>query len=265
MSEPIRLYHARCGWRCGNAGDECARDIVRHYTQRVVTVCDARDSPTLVAAGSIAQNLPASYSGAVWGTGLMFEHARVYAPGARVLAVRGQLTARRWEGLGKVAFGDPGILAADVYGVARTEPRYAVGLIPHYADADLEEVALWARAFPDDATTIDICGRPRDVLEQMSRCAFIISSSLHGLVFADSLGIPNAWVVLSDRVQGAGFKFRDYYSAHGIRDPMAVSFHRGARPSDIAARAWEYKRPMLAGMKVRLVVALEGMGEGDAR
>jgi hypothetical protein len=48
---------------------------------------------------------------------------------------------------------------------------------------------------------------------------------LHGLVLADAIGIPNVWTLLSEnKVVGHGFKFRDYYSAFDIDDPIPFSF-----------------------------------------
>ena len=36
------------------------------------------------------------------------------------------------------------------------------------------------------------------------------------MVVADSFGIPNLHIVVSSRLKGDGFKFRDYYSAFNI-------------------------------------------------
>ena len=48
-------------------------------------------------------------------------------------------------------------------------------------------------------------------MEQLNSCDYILSSSLHGLIFADSYNIPNLWVRFGSKVDGDGFKYRDYY------------------------------------------------------
>jgi len=55
-----------------------------------------------------------------------------------------------------------------------------------------------------------------DVVAEISKCEAVLSSSLHGLVVADSFGIPNRRAVASDLLTGGDYKFRDYYSAFGI-------------------------------------------------
>jgi pyruvyltransferase len=65
--------------------------------------------------------------------------------------------------------------------------------------------------------------KPAAVLQDIDKCDAILSSSLHGLVCADSLNIPNGWLSLSDKVFGKGFKFRDHFSATEIfHNPLHV-------------------------------------------
>ncbi len=40
---------------------------------------------------------------------------------------------------------------------------------------------------------IDVLGRPRAVAEQIAASGFVLSSSLHGLIAAEALGVPNRW------------------------------------------------------------------------
>ena len=51
------------------------------------------------------------------------------------------------------------------------------------------------------------------VIDQICECDFIFSSSLHGIIFSHSLGIPAIHlenIVLMDDTEN--FKFKDYYS-----------------------------------------------------
>ena len=52
----------------------------------------------------------------------------------------------------------------------------------------------------------------------MAQCKCIISSAMHGLIAADSLGIPNVRMILSDKITGGNYKYDDYYSAFGIKN-----------------------------------------------
>jgi hypothetical protein len=63
---------------------------------------------------------------------------------------------------------------------------------------------------------IQIKNRLFRIMDQLVQCQFVLSSSLHGLIFADSYGIPNAHVILSNgKVMGGTFKFDDYYQGIG--------------------------------------------------
>ena len=69
---------------------------------------------------------------------------------------------------------------------------------------------------------IDVQRDCRQVFKDIVKCKYILSSSLHGLVVADSFGISNRWVEITDRVYGKGFKFFDYYSAFKIPEPRPL-------------------------------------------
>ena len=46
-------------------------------------------------------------------------------------------------------------------------------------------------------------------------CEAIVSSSLHGLVIAESFGIRSTWMKLSENLAGGEFKFHDYFLGTG--------------------------------------------------
>jgi hypothetical protein len=78
----------------------------------------------------------------------------------------------------------------------------------------------------------------------------VISSSLHGLIVADSLGIPNVWLRLSPDVLGGDYKFKDYYSVFGLAPEPIDEVTLISGDSELITRLSEcYQRPGIAGVK----------------
>lgn len=155
----------------------------------------------------------------IWGTGLMYEcvEKKKFSRPVKVHALRGRLTKERVSYmLGynvDCILADPGLLASLVYNC--DEKKYQIGIIPHFIEYD-EKIFDDLLRYYQNAVIIDVKNHPMRVLQQISQCECIISTSLHGLIIADSYGIPNQWCVYSDKVLGNGYKFRDYYSAFDL-------------------------------------------------
>ena len=169
----------------------------------------------VVAVGSLLQVIPESYTGFIVGSGLMLDTPKKI-PYAKILALRGAMTRDRIGASQDIILGDPGLLASELL-IVREPKDYVLGIVPHYKDKVASSVQSIFQRYPDDVLIIDVQRNPMDVIIDIDRCSYIMSSSLHGLVTADSLGIPNAWIVLFDKVIGNGFKFYDYASAFGAR------------------------------------------------
>lgn len=75
---------------------------------------------------------------------------------------------------------------------------------------------------------------PRAVAE-ISACETIVTSSLHGLITADALGIPAVWVGLDPAHEMGDFKFADYEAAVTPGVSRGVSFGEGRELSDLLA------------------------------
>ena len=180
----------------------------------------------LIGVGSILEKLPGNFKGAIWTTGFMHESSQREFPRARVLAVRGRLTLDRLTGRsnGNVALGDGGLLCNELSPSVRK--KYKLGVIPHFVDVDDPFVKTLADG-SGDIRVIDICAEESEVMQTVAECEHIISSSLHGLILADSLGIPNRWLELNrgaEIVTGEGFKYRDYYSVFGLQpEPLRLA------------------------------------------
>lgn len=171
----------------------------------------------LVLMGSILEHLPRNWTGTVCGAGKMFENSHVDLSSARVLAVRGKLTAASTKGVPKdVALGEPALLAPAWFRQRVTE--YDLGIIPHWSDKE-----LWPRF--DHGQLIDVTDHPEKVIEEITKCKRIITSSLHVVAIADAFGIPRRLELFGQaKKEGGDFKFRDYQSVFTDPDPHFGEF-----------------------------------------
>lgn len=183
----------------------------------------AKDDQELhyVTAGSIFNIV--NDKSIVWGTGIIGPEQDIKKP-HKILAVRGPDTRnlclkKGWEC--PAVYGDPVLLLSELYSPT-IEKEHDVGIIPHFVDMDTEWVNTQREA---GAFIIDITKEPLKVVDEILKCRKILSSSLHGLVVADSYGIPSVWIQLSDRIAGKDFKFKDYFkSVNRQNDPCFNSF-----------------------------------------
>ncbi|MEP2758491.1 MAG: polysaccharide pyruvyl transferase family protein [Hyphomicrobiales bacterium] len=159
--------------------------------------------------GSILDPLNNNFKGIIFGAGFLRPDRIKDIRSAKVIAVRGKLTKKNLGIDYEVLFGDPGLLLP--FFIAERPPkRFSLGIVPHYQEKTDKRIHAWALRFGEDACVIDVFSSPTDVFKKICQCEMIISSSLHGIVVADSLGIPNVWMKLSERDE---FKYHDYYSA----------------------------------------------------
>ncbi len=161
----------------------------------------------LVGVGSLIQHLPDDFSGAMWGTGLI-EDRRMDLPAATTLALRGELTRDRLGNPEVLALGDPGLLLPRR--IRRQTVRWDVGVIPHYAHRGHAGLERLIAGFDGTVTVVDVRRHPAAVGRHIASCRAIVTTSLHGLIVADSLGIPAIWVVMPNELFGGEFKFRDH-------------------------------------------------------
>ena len=188
-----------------NFGDEMGPEILLRlgYHVKRARLQDA----DIITAGSVLQSaLKYGRDGlVVWGSGMISENETVRTRDFNYAAVRGRLTAEQ-IGLDPrcTIMGDPGILASYLWPKPRT--RYQVGVVPHYVDK---------RPFNWADKVIDVTRPVAEVINDIASCATIVSSSLHGIIVAQSYGIPTMRLS-HPRIAGGDHKFADYQSAMGM-------------------------------------------------
>lgn len=112
---------------------------------------------------------------------------------------------------------DPGLLAS-CFATTDVEKKYSIGFVPHFREHGTKEVE-YILSNNNDMHFIDITGDSLDVIRELQECECVISSSLHGCIFSDSLHIPNLHARITELPVGGSFKYRDYYSAFNLEDP----------------------------------------------
>lgn len=216
-----------------NAGDQFSFALAkRYFSENVIpSTISTLTVPNLILVGSYLIKSDA-YSH-ICGAGFIATDPSWFqlstAPKS-IHCVRGPLTAELLEKQGihcPKIYADPGILAPELY--PRKNPAHnKVGIIPHFLDTNLPWInSCRNRGIP----IIDVLSPLDSYFSDIHRCEIILSSSLHGIIFANAYGIPALWIELSDNVIGAGFKFYDYYLSIGVK-PEKVHRIRVAEDTD---------------------------------
>lgn len=169
----------------------------------------------------------------IWGTGFINYDTRdqkmIQSRNIKILSLRGNLSKNRVERILdkelNIPTGDGGLLVDRWIGKGLPK-KYRLGIIPHYKEKDSPFVREMKNKY-SDSVIIDLGKKPIDVAKEIASCETILSSSLHGLIVADSFHIPNKHILLYPygvRMLGDGFKFADYYSSYGLNDtPLDVT------------------------------------------
>ena len=209
----MALKHIKAYWwnRHSYLGDVLTPLLLQHFGFAAERT-DPPDADVCVV-GSVLELIGPQFPGAVIGAGFIADGGPMAMPRARVLAVRGPLSAAR-VGIPGVALGDAGLLCPFLLPVVpRTQVR--LGIVPHFKDKEAEAVREIAARWPREIRIIDVQDEPIRVLTAIAECEAVLSSSLHGLIAAEAFGRRSGWLVLSDAVIGGGYKFRDHYGAFG--------------------------------------------------
>jgi len=203
-----------------NYGDIISPEIATYMTGEKYIINTGSPPPRLLCCGSIVG--VAQENDKVWGCGLISDSTP--APASKNItfaAVRGPLTRKKLIDAGfdvPEIYADSGILLKFIH-PGENVKNGPIGIVPHYADRAL--YFSITEKFKNDSRIkfIDIIGNPKTISAQIRSCSAIISSSLHGIVAAESFGIPAMFIRMGDRVVGGNFKFNDYYLGTG-REPV---------------------------------------------
>lgn len=200
----------------GNFGDTASPAIVEALAG-MPTRQAKNGEVKLISIGSVIHK--ASNFDIIWGTGVKGNAMQLDSTVKEltVAAVRGPLTLDflKKKGIktsGVVQLFDPGCLISVLYKsfIASVNPQDNITLgpcriIPHFRDD-----ALLRKSDAKFISNFIEADRPyTDMISKLLGAELVISSSLHGIIFAESLGIPACW--LKSPSGEDELKFHDYY------------------------------------------------------
>lgn len=222
---PVNYYTRHNNW-----GDQLNKYLIEKITNKKVVKNNFKRIPHILAIGSVLSS--ASANSIVWGSGFISKDATLRTSKIDVRAVRGVLTRDRLRNEFGIncpdVLGDPAVLLPIFYDVKHITKKYKIGIIPHYKDKELPAVQSLLK---NGCVLVDIQNDIEPFIDSLNECEYIISSSLHGLIAADTYGIPNIWVAFSDKVLGGEYKFCDYYSTTDNNAPQITLINEDKRYS----------------------------------
>jgi pyruvyltransferase len=234
FKKSLRLYWWRYEYPNKlNFGDEITPAIIERMFGRRTT-WSPPDECEMAGAGSIIEILLASKGQnrpTVWGSGFIKKDTSTISAGDfNIIALRGRSSLARVSAKteSNISLGDPGLLA-DCLLSSMPPKKYRLGVVPHYVDT--ESSIVKELAAQSGVKIIDVLDSPEKVVQNIAACEAVVSSSLHGLIVADSVGTPNAHLKLSDKLTGGLYKFEDYYSVFNDS-----SGHLIIRSDDVAGK-----------------------------
>lgn len=141
-------------------------------------------------------------------------------------AVRGKLSKALAGGIigapvSCSVFGDGGLLSSLI--LKKIEKKYPLSIVPHWREMSDVQILKLLENYRN-AHLVDIRKDPMEVISEIASSDAVLSSSLHGLVIADSFNIPNRHVIVSKEIQTIQkFKYADYYSAFDLpHEPVDI-------------------------------------------
>lgn len=203
----------------------------------IETEWDTVSHAKVVGIGSVLEHIPPLWDGIIIGAGKLYPDSRLHlhTNTATILALRGPLSAAGVPG--DYALGDPGLLAPTLLEDHERERMIDLGVLPHWSDTELADDPRF-KSDKYSRVVIDPRDDPLEVVRMIARCHNIVTSSLHGMIVADSLGIPVRFETTSQfKKDGGHYKLHDY--SKSIVTPFEVGKKRLANSFHIQCRQRE--------------------------
>lgn len=223
---PLRKHQVNLEWwdESANLGDALAPVLYSYMLHRKKISKNQKTKRTihLMTVGSLIGM--GNFDAVIWGSGIHTEDMIRNVIDRRkyvrydIRAVRGPVTAAVLRGAGYACpeiYGDPAVLMPLLYQPENIEKRYPVSVIRHYTDT----AGRTSGKMTEELHEIDICTKEyRGVIDEIKASELVISSSLHGIILAESYGVPALFLNEKHGRDKELMKYLDWYYSTGRFD-----------------------------------------------
>lgn len=197
----IKLYWS--GFNNPNAGDYYGKWLL----EKMGFIVHYSNEPEIIICGSILGFIKSINTNIkIWGVGFHFDEEVSYIKNPNnIYAVRGKLSLQKLNMTIKIALGDPGLLLSKFFKPI-TNKKYDICIVSHYID-----YKIFSKKYGDEYYVINMGNNNIEkIANSINKCHFVFSSSLHGIIFSHSLGIPAIHLENKNLSSKRNFKFKDY-------------------------------------------------------
>ena len=172
----------------------------------------------------------------VYGTGFMTSSDLAHGKPKQIFSVRGPLTRNvlLQQGIDcPENYGDPALLLPMFY-QPEVHSREAVAVIPNIGTFwdPCPLVDELVEKYHCKLVNMTRYEKWTDIIDAIASSSFVISESLHGLIVAETYGIPSVWAEFIEHKPGRfnaewSFKFRDFYESIGKHNMTSLKLYEG--------------------------------------
>lgn len=189
-----------------------------HYITTGSIMCHVNNKSIIFGTGFISNN------GDLGGDNYRSISSIKQATPHKIIVVRGPLSRQKMINFNIECpenYGDPLILMPCVNSNYTNIDDNIIGIIPHYVDKNnknykLLKTNLEKKGYSVKYIDIEVGENHKSLIDNINKCKYIISSSLHGVMMGIVYKKKTIYVEFSNKVLGDGFKFQDFFKSINI-------------------------------------------------
>jgi len=180
----------------------------------------------------------------IYGSGIIDPNITLVGTPIKIISVRGPQTQKallRQNYLCPERYGDPALLLPYFY-KPNPNRRNGVCIIPNMGTKNTDLLMKMKEEYKCEIIDMTRYKKWTDVIDKIVSSKFVLSESLHGLIVAETYGIPNIWVEFQNHGCNWDFKFLDYYASIGKDNMKSIKLYEAYNWDKICEEVDNWKK-----------------------